>query len=465
MITQRNPYSRFAHLSLALLFAVCLVTIPVGIAGCGGGGGGGGAGGSAPLPTVVDTITVSQSAPLALKVGETSQVSATPLSNGIVVPGASVDWVSLSESIVDFNGGPRSGTNVTLRAVGVGSTKVTVASGNVTREIEVNVTAATNPPVVTAVTASAVTNLTVGGQQTVTFRDQNGVAIPASSITINSAVSRNTAFVTVNSTVLTGVAAGSTTVDYSVTVGGNTFSIVVSVTVPATNPPSSNNPIEPIPSGQVTIGSAASATTYFVTLRPTLVSGATSFVYEVRRASDLSLFAGPVTTGGATFTVAVPKDVPFFGNMKQRGAGGGVLKSTDVAFRAHNGKSRRFCVGLLAPLPAFTSVPPLIEGEFGLISGESEHTYDVAGAPMAADGAGAFFFYTAVASDEALQYKWNAFWVHDGTQRAWASGANFTDSQVGGWVDGVFCRKVLHTSDPGSDFGYNNPSTGPVTGK
>jgi uncharacterized protein YjdB len=195
-----------------------------------------------PPPTpVATTIAVS---PLsgAVTVGGTQQFAATVKDqNGNVMSGLTISWSSSNSAVASVNA---SGL-----ATGVSAGSATIKAAYGTLSASASLSVAAPAPVATTISVSpASASVTVGATQQLgaVVKDQNGNAMSGLSITWKSA---NTAVATVNSSgLVTGVAAGSTTITGSY--GSLSASSSITVSAPAAPPPPPST-AEPMPSGKV----------------------------------------------------------------------------------------------------------------------------------------------------------------------------------------------------------------------
>jgi hypothetical protein len=197
----------FARLALASAVAL-------GLAACGG---------DSPTPPVTPTIAVSPAGPFTMTVGQTQAVNVT------VTP-ANTEF-TVQSSAAGVATATRAGNAVTITAAGPGTAAITVAvAGNaaVNRVINVTVEAPASPTL--TVSPTSVSNLQVGANSNFTVTI-TGVQNADFSVT-----SQNTGIASVTKTAtggtITGVAAGSTTVQVAVT-GQPTLTQDIAVSVVA----------------------------------------------------------------------------------------------------------------------------------------------------------------------------------------------------------------------------------------
>ncbi len=157
-----------------------------------------------PPPAPVASVVITPPGPLALIVGATAQLTATPQdAAGTPLTGRAIAWSSSAEAVATVS------TSGAVTAVGVGSAQIRAASEGRTGEVTVNVA----PVPVASVTLSPETGTLVPGQSmtlVATARDAQGLALQGRAITWGSSTE---AAATVSQTgVVTGVAVGIATV-------------------------------------------------------------------------------------------------------------------------------------------------------------------------------------------------------------------------------------------------------------
>jgi plastocyanin len=207
-----------ARRSLSALAAFCTAASWA----CGGGGDAAptSPGGGTPTP-VLTTISLTASTNV-LVTGNTLQLSAAPKDQSGNAIAATLTWSSSNPAVATV-----SGTGL-VTAVGVGAATVTASSGGVSGSYAITVAGVT--PVLTSITITGASNSVAPGatlQLAAQAKDQNGAAMAATFVW--SSVSAAVATVS-GSGLVTGVAAGTTTIRATAGSVTGTFALTVAQT-------------------------------------------------------------------------------------------------------------------------------------------------------------------------------------------------------------------------------------------
>ncbi len=228
-------------------------------------------------------------------------------------------------------------------------------------------------------------------------------------------------------------------------------------------PPSGNTSlVRGTPSATALIEVPASATNYWVLFTVNSVAGATKYTYEVRSLPAMSVEIAQTTTTSGSFRLSLLGNVGHLVRVVQLDASNNILKSTDLSVFPRAGMPAVFELQWQRDMPSWGTVAPTMVGEPLAGPAELRHEYNQVGCPMAADGLGHFYLYTAIVGDDAVRYLWNAKWVHDGTI-TWASGAQLAPGQMAAWVNGVTNTSAPHSGDQGSDWVFNAKTDSTIT--
>jgi len=234
----------------------------------------------------VASVTVSPAAP-SVQVGQTVQLAATPEdANGLALSGRVVTWATSAAAVATVNG---SGL---VTAVSAGSATISATSEGQSGTAVVTVTTPAPAPVASVTVSPATVSLQVAGTQqlTVTLWDASGNVLTGRVVTW--ATSAATVATVNGSGLVTGVAAGTTTI--TATSEGSSDSAAVVVAAPVTNP------------GAVTNLTIAAVTANSVTLSFTEVTNGAGqpASYDVRWAAGT--LSWPSATSVAQGTCTVP---------------------------------------------------------------------------------------------------------------------------------------------------------------
>ncbi len=204
-------------LSRSLRFRAVSLAFVTSVAACGGGGGGDGIVGPPGPPAAVASVSTSPSAATVI-FGNTTQLSATTKdASGNALSGRAVTWASSDGTVatVDAAG--------LVTATGAGTATITATSEGKSGSAVITVT---KPAVAQVVVTPASASIRVGESVTltVTLKDAQGNVLTQRTI----GLSRDLTYVTSNGLVITGKAAGNTSV--LVTSEGITTTVPITVT-------------------------------------------------------------------------------------------------------------------------------------------------------------------------------------------------------------------------------------------